>query len=273
MSTIAPPSLLRPVAPRALHIRTTPRPLGLAASRQVLRILEQFGEVEHFRSLKFGGGGAAGQAVVPNAALVIFREERAAEVVLRRSPVRFRVRAGPAEEAAEVEAEAEVEVEVQTHAPWGLRASVQVPQQEKKKTSLPGGQTRSISTASKLQSPTTTQRSKHIPHPMPRTSSRAGETIYQIEAGPAKFRFRDAVNQGHYHGSFPLDTKSAAQQDLAKKVPLVGLSCWNWKVQGKPWRVAQRERGRVGRRDGNANGKSLWEVWEEGLTRRGETGG
>lgn len=42
----------RDIADSAVHIRIHPRPQNLAESRQVLRVLEQFGEVVMYRHLK-----------------------------------------------------------------------------------------------------------------------------------------------------------------------------------------------------------------------------
>ena len=54
-----------------------------------------------------------------------------------------------------------------------------------------------------------------------------------------------------------VDTKSAIQQDLAKRVPTLGLSAWEWRKPEKPDRVVRRMREGEGRR-------SLMEIWEEG---------
>ena len=39
---------------RAVHLRIHPRPQNLAQSRQVLRVLEQYGEVIVFKNLRVG---------------------------------------------------------------------------------------------------------------------------------------------------------------------------------------------------------------------------
>ena len=54
-----------------------------------------------------------------------------------------------------------------------------------------------------------------------------------------------------------IDTKSAIQQDLAKRVPMLGLSAWEWRKPEKPDRVVQKMRG-------GERGRSLMEIWEEG---------
>ena len=85
-------SFVRPTANRAVHLRFTPRPSGLGESREIFRLISQFGEVEHFKNLKYDALSA------PNAAIVIFRDEEAASHCLKQSPIRFRM--GPAEQSS-----------------------------------------------------------------------------------------------------------------------------------------------------------------------------
>ncbi|KAF2453503.1 hypothetical protein BDY21DRAFT_374823 [Lineolata rhizophorae] len=68
----------------AVHVRVTPAPAGLAESRQVLRVLQRFGEVVMFKNLRYQA-----ENPVPNASLAIFRDDDAAENLLRASPLRF----------------------------------------------------------------------------------------------------------------------------------------------------------------------------------------
>ncbi|KAK4555833.1 hypothetical protein LTR86_007053 [Recurvomyces mirabilis] len=84
-------SFVRPTASRAVHLRFTPRPSSLGESREILRLISQFGEVEHFKNLKYDALSA------PNTAIVIFREAEAASHCIKKSPIRFRM--GPAEQS------------------------------------------------------------------------------------------------------------------------------------------------------------------------------
>ncbi|KAK5109926.1 hypothetical protein LTR62_006415 [Meristemomyces frigidus] len=86
---------IRSTATRAVHLKITPRPSTLGESREILRLISQFGEVEHFKNLKYDALSA------PNTIIVIFREEDAARHCLKRSPIRFRM--GPAEQTQAVE--------------------------------------------------------------------------------------------------------------------------------------------------------------------------
>ena len=43
-------SLARPIAKRAVHLRITPRPSNISDSREILRLVSQFGEVEYYKN-------------------------------------------------------------------------------------------------------------------------------------------------------------------------------------------------------------------------------
>ncbi|KAK3110428.1 hypothetical protein LTR53_015285 [Teratosphaeriaceae sp. CCFEE 6253] len=79
-------TLIRPTTGRAVHFRVMPRPSNIGESREILRLISQFGEVEYFKSLKYEALPAA------NTAIVIFREEDAARQCLKRSPCRREAR-------------------------------------------------------------------------------------------------------------------------------------------------------------------------------------
>jgi hypothetical protein len=188
-------SLVRPVTSRAVHLRIVPRISTIGESREVLRLISQFGEVEHFRSLKYD------QIPNPNAALVIFRDEGAAKHCLQRSPLRFRM------------------------------GKVTAPENS---TSTSG-------------------------NGFTDTNSR----VFEIQSHPARANFRDQLNMSHYHGGFAVDTKSAAQQDLAKRVPYVGLSDINWKAIDKPWRFVEAQSEQHGSFKDSGPRQSLQEMHEK----------
>lgn len=66
--------------------------------------------------------------------------------------------------------------------------------------------------------------------------------IFQIIANRCTRHFRDFINIGHYHGTFAIDSKMFGQADMAKRVPLPGLSLLHWKAEKVPWHVSRRER-------------------------------
>ncbi|MCJ1245899.1 hypothetical protein MMC30_003103 [Trapelia coarctata] len=74
----------RAVAGRAVHIKIHPRPRNITESREILRVLQQYGEVMVFKNLKYEPGAPA-----PNTALAIYRKDEAAERAMNASPIRF----------------------------------------------------------------------------------------------------------------------------------------------------------------------------------------
>ncbi|RDL40361.1 Uncharacterized protein BP5553_00340 [Venustampulla echinocandica] len=74
------------LARRTVHVKMFPTPRTFPERREVLRVMEQLGEVEMFRSLKYHP-----KAPVPNAFLSMFRTEAAAVAALNQSPIRYRL--------------------------------------------------------------------------------------------------------------------------------------------------------------------------------------
>jgi len=89
-------TFVRPTTARAVLLRITPRASDIGESREILRLISQFGEVEYFKNLKYDALSA------PNTAMVIFRDDEAAAHCLKRSPIRFRMgKAAPINQNAE----------------------------------------------------------------------------------------------------------------------------------------------------------------------------
>jgi hypothetical protein len=246
-------SLARSTANRAVHLRITPRPSNISDSREILRLVSQFGEVEYYKNLKYD------TLSHPSASLVIFRDEKAAESCLKRSPIRFRL--GPA--AADVDEQSQLQQHAHTATPTpAAPQSSQSPlptNSPKGPVSSPFGmsQCRSLSTHSLPDPPRAAPALPFLqPNPSP-TAYQQTSRIFQLQTNPARTNFRDQVDRAEYHGRFMIDTKTAIQQDLAKRVPTLGLSCWEWRKPEKPDRLVQRMRSGEAR-------KSLTEIWEEG---------
>ncbi|KAK1056683.1 hypothetical protein LTR74_014740 [Friedmanniomyces endolithicus] len=201
------PTLLRPTTTRAVHLRITPRPTHLGESREILRLLSQFGETEYFKNLKHDPLSA------PNTTIVIFRDEEAAKHCLKRSPIRFRMGKAP---------------------PSSSSSSSPVVANANDTSAKAGG-------------------------------SEAGFGIFQIQANTARAHFRDILNSSHFHGAFAVDGKAAAQRDLSKRVPMLGLSDVGWHAEVKPWRLVERERERDGAFKGSGPRRTLGEMFEEGV--------
>lgn len=243
-------SLSRSTANRAIHLRITPRPSDISESREVLRLLSQFGEVEYFKNLKYD------TLSHPNASLVIFRDESAAKTCLHRTPIRFRL--GPVEAGFEEEERVEREPAPAVDAAHTPTQTTTTTTERPPPRTAPYGisQTRSLSTSTHSL-PTAPRPPPTLPFLPPSQHAQPPPSrIFQIIADPARAAFRDLIDRNEYHGRFMVDGKTAIQQDLARRVPSVGLSCWDWRKGSKPDRIVQgmqkkRERG-------------LWDVWEDG---------
>lgn len=75
---------LRSAAARAVHLKVYPRPASLSESRELLSVLQQFGEVTMFKSLRYDYVQPA-----PNTCLAIYRDATSASKLLKASPLRF----------------------------------------------------------------------------------------------------------------------------------------------------------------------------------------
>ena len=246
-------------------MRITPRPSNLGESREILRLLSQFGEVEYFKNLKYDALSA------PNTALVIYKDESAANECLKRSPIRFRMGKATVKEEPEEDVQDESNHQVPTPSqedeaplprgpvgtPFGLGSPTQV---------------RSMSTSnSSLPRPPRNSHRRQMPfEARPQPPELSESRIFQIQTNPSSRHFRDQINVNHYHGSFAIDSKMVGQFDLAKKVPTLGLSCVEWKTMDKPWHVVRKEKSRDEK--GPMARKRLSELWEEGRKDRAENG-
>jgi hypothetical protein len=262
-------SLARSTLNRAVHLRITPRPSNISESREILRLVSQFGEVEYYKSLKYD------TLSHPTASLVIFRDEQAAEQCLKRSPIRFRL--GPADADADLEHQSE-----HAHDPFEQQQEEPQEPQEQQYNSTHATQTTSpapikgpLSTPFGMSSSQTRSLSTHSLPSAPRSPpalpflqpdselpledlSVSKSRIFQLQTNRARVNFRDAIDRTEYHGRFAIDGKSSIQQDLAGRVPAPGLSCWEWRKPYKPERVVLKMRTQEVRR-------SLKEIWEEGM--------
>ncbi|KAE8449864.1 hypothetical protein EG329_007341 [Mollisiaceae sp. DMI_Dod_QoI] len=76
----------RALTARTVHIKLYPTPRSFAERREVLRVLERFGEVSMFRSLKYN---RRHQNPVHNAFITLFASEFSAKELINASPLRY----------------------------------------------------------------------------------------------------------------------------------------------------------------------------------------
>ncbi|KAI4828087.1 hypothetical protein E4T44_09869 [Aureobasidium sp. EXF-8845] len=99
----------------------------------------------------------------------------------------------------------------------------------------------------------------------PEGSGEGRQRHYQLQANTSTFHHRDQIDQTMYNGSYQVSGRSLVQEDLAKNVPMVGLSEFTLRKEEKPWRVLRREKER------DETAKSLRQLLEEELASRNGT--
>lgn len=213
------PELTRAIGARAVHLRLVPRPEGMAESREILRLLQGHGKVEMFKNLKYDA------VPTPNTMLAIFQSEDVARQFLHRSPLRFNMSRHHVEEDSV---------------------------EENYSASEAPGTTQSLPNNGRSSAARPAQHSSTI-------SNEPETREYQLQVNIATIHHRDHINVNSYNGPFIVGTKSAVQEDLARQVPLFGLSEVNLQKAEKPWKVVKTERAIEGRER-----RTLRQMLEEG---------
>jgi hypothetical protein len=97
---------------RTVHVKIYPTPQAFSERREVLRVLERFGEVTMFRSLKYYP-----RDPVSNAFLALFTSESAAKSAINASPVRYRLISSSPQSPSSYSPPAQSETETGTFSP------------------------------------------------------------------------------------------------------------------------------------------------------------
>lgn len=253
---LAPNGLSRTITGRAVHLRILPRIENIAQSREILRLMQRFGEVEMYRNLRYD------LLTMPNAALVVFKSGESAHRLLRQSPLRFTMQfdqsgnaysgyegkkqpawtSHGADEAREqktsfaesstrgLDQERITPTSSPALNPWSNNHPAPFPSGA---WGLSHGQERRLSTAQPRRQPLPL-----APPDTPPTEPR----MYQLQVNVSRFNHRNHINGNPYNGSFAIDTKSAVHEELAKKVPLIGLSQVDITKMEKPWKTQNTHR-------------------------------
>jgi hypothetical protein len=221
-------TIMRSTANRAVHLKIHPRPMDLEQSREILKLITRFGEVEYYRSLKYD------ELTHPDAALVIFKHEKEAWDFQKSAPIRFRMgRAGPKEEPNEPD-----QSEGRTH--LFESKSEEPSEMGPREAPAPFGmaQTRSTTTAPN-DIPRAPPRSSAIPLQRERVESDSliDSRIFQIITSPARYGFRDQINFGPFHGSFHPQARTYVQKSLGSVVPLRGLGRIDYAAPSPKWKT------------------------------------
>lgn len=203
----------RSLAGRVVHLQIIPRPVNIAESREVFKILSSFGELQYYKSQRFNAEPNF------NGAIVIFKEEKAAREVIQMSPIRFRMG---------------IEQE-KKHAPRSpLMDTGPV-------------QSAQVQTAAMNDLPAAPAQRPILPFEEPQEP--LSDTVsYQIIANPAAMDPTKQVAMDPYHGGFKLQTDTVPYEDLHRRVPHKGMAVLGWKTRQKPMRdvLKAREKDQYG---------------------------
>jgi len=205
-------SLARSLFDRTVHLAIKPRPEDLSQTWSILNLLKNYGPIEYFKHFKYSATPLHGSV------LVIFHDRQSAADLLARSKFQCKMHFDGAGRAVHAEdthvSTAEDDDEIFRARPAG----------------------------------TSSYRIAYRPRPAankPSSTKPAGEPLtFEIKATNSFFNHRDHIESGPYHGTFSVDHKSVAQEDLVKRVPLIGLSDVNIRKPEKPWRVMNWQKRR-----------------------------
>ncbi|KAI9872220.1 MAG: hypothetical protein M1830_001899 [Pleopsidium flavum] len=250
----------RQLAGRAVHIKIHPRPRNLYESRQILRILERFGEVVMYKNLRYEY-----QAPAPNTALAIYQHASSASALLNASPIRFALQeshahtSGPQpQNGALNDEEDEVDVALKEERKPGK------PGAEEMLSSATTGTPKWDSTFSNVQNPGSTTDSAsqdpapNTPPPLPPAVIQ-NVREFQVTADMSTFNHQAYIERQAHYGGFNVELKTIVAEDLAVSVPLLGLADISTKKVEVPFRIQTRRAEELARR------KTLKEIWEGGM--------
>ncbi|TKA81721.1 hypothetical protein B0A49_00610 [Cryomyces minteri] len=275
----------RQLATTAVHLKIHPRPANISESRQILRVLQRFGDVVMFKNLRYEPLVPA-----PSTSLAMYREAESAKNLLRASPLVFTlepVEGGGAALEREPEASQEEPPEAASEGS-GAAASTTTAIPPTGPISMASGQgkwgnfhslppqTRRLSTTHSPQyrvlsaqppPPPSLQSSPPTPK-LALPSSPPLESVareFHVSVTSSTMNHADYISRERFHGPFQIDTKSAIQEDLAKRVPLNMLGISDIGIMhpslnpNKPERIVSKQRVKDRTR------KSLRRLWEEAL--------
>ncbi|MCJ1350230.1 MAG: hypothetical protein MMC33_000211 [Icmadophila ericetorum] len=263
----------RSVVGRAVHIQVYPRPRNIAESREILRVLEGYGEVVMYKNLKYEP-----QAPAPNSLLAIYKHENEAQKLIKASPIKFKsdksVIYGPRQldtgnhgsprATAAFDRGQKIE---ETRA----TASHQKPPQSPDPTGD------SSTTTTKPDSRSASGPDIESKAPLkdcngPSATSSASEGLdsehhqFQLYVSPSAMNHQAYIERQGYYGRFNVDGRSVIAEDLEPRVPLSGLIDLHISKEEVPLRIRMK-RAETGSMRALPRLRTLW---EEGKRKRAE---
>ncbi|KAH7390968.1 hypothetical protein DE146DRAFT_150679 [Phaeosphaeria sp. MPI-PUGE-AT-0046c] len=212
---------------RSVHLRVVPRPANLSEGREIFRVLQRFGELSMYKSLKYEYHNPA-----DNIILAIYRDANSAQKALDASPIHFsleKVIQHPNEDMAN---EPTLESGTSAHAEDNPFHDSKPPPpttdgiDEMLRPSTLSTRTSPPPTSSQTSRPPPASppmpfaAPPPLPHfPAPITASKH----FQVSVDRSRAVQQDYVERQPFWKQFE-PMKSMAQEDLARQVPHVGLS-------------------------------------------------
>ncbi|KAF2820614.1 hypothetical protein CC86DRAFT_471190 [Ophiobolus disseminans] len=202
---------------RSIHLRIVPRPTNLSESREIFRVLQQFGDLSVFKYLKYEYHSPA-----DNIALAIFRDSASAQKALDASPIRFaleKVLTHP-DDHDTYNRQQETEEDGEEDSPLDNYDPSPPPKHGIDEILRPSSLvTRTTPTTPPASNPPTAPPMPFDPSPTQPTRTK----WFQVTIDRSRAVHQDFVERQPYWKSFS-PMKSIAQMDLAKQVPHPGLS-------------------------------------------------
>ncbi|KAH7086179.1 hypothetical protein FB567DRAFT_471573, partial [Paraphoma chrysanthemicola] len=204
---------------RSVHLRIVPRPADLSESREILRVLKRFGEIDVFKSLRYEYHNPA-----DNIALAIFRDSTAAQKALDASPIRFALEKVDQHPSIH-EPDSHNDLEDEDAEDAETLHSKKPPKHGIDEILRPSTLLTRTEDTSPTPPTTTTTPQPSMPYdpPTPSTPTHTRTKWFQVTVDRSRAVHQDFVERQPFWKQFH-PQKSLAQEDLAKKVPHIGLS-------------------------------------------------
>ncbi|KAF2730722.1 hypothetical protein EJ04DRAFT_537065 [Polyplosphaeria fusca] len=198
---------------RCVHLRIQPRPANLSESREIFRVLQRFGDISTYRSLRYEYHNPA-----DNIAQVIYGDADSAQKALSASPIRFALEKvlpedGEEDAARNDDGDDEPTTRPETPSDDGVDEMLQPSRLLARETRTSSAETRSAPTPTPPRMPYDDRSSPKETKPK----------WFQVTVDRSRAIHQDFVERQPYWKQFS-PMKSLAQADLAKSVPHIGLS-------------------------------------------------
>jgi hypothetical protein len=211
---------------RSVHLKIVPRPANLSESREIYRVLQRFGELSMYKSLKYEYHNPA-----DNIALAIYRDTASAQRALDASPIRFALEKVVEHTRDDNDNDSATEPQHKSDQDNGDMEAAYYPVNPSKDGI---DEILRPSTLSNRTLPTTTPPPKATspppmpfdpPEPLPNNAipPQTRTRWFQVIVDRSRAVHQDYVERQPYWKQFQ-PMKSMAQEDLAKQMPHIGLS-------------------------------------------------